>query len=98
MTDGGFQVWNKDGALVIDASVFNMKFIGRVNIGPNDAGSITVAEWATYSPVYFVNNSNAVATSYQPKFTLSGNTLSWVPDPSPYIDSRQPVILEYGYI
>ena len=70
----GIQIFNGGGALIVDESDRIGMFLGRVSTGTT-AGSITVAEFATRTPL--IATSFAFTGGTPPTITISGTTLSW---------------------
>jgi hypothetical protein len=74
----GIKIWDAAGVLIVDLTTRLSRVAGVVNVPAASSGSVTLDGSGT--PWYYVKPVGT--NSYAPLITVSGNTISWVPDPT----------------
>lgn len=92
---GGLQVWNPNGALVLDTSVRVAKHVGSVNTGTT-GGSIWTDTSKGTPWAYAVPLEQPQLYHLLPDIWFDGNTLNWSFGNVSFTSNR-PVLITYGY-
>ncbi|WP_321953101.1 hypothetical protein [Paraburkholderia bannensis] len=99
----GLQIWDANGNIVLDATYRIMRIIGTRSIGGGVGGSVvddafTQGGWVSFQPGVMVGEGYLSGGVIVPRFSLSGNTVSWsyAAKNSTQYDIYQDGILYYG--
>ena len=78
----GLQIFDANGNIVLDATYRVMRIIGAQSIGDGFGGSVvddafSQGGWVSFQPSVMTGEGYLSGGVIAPRFSISGNTLSW---------------------